>query len=151
MHTAVFPGSFDPITNGHVDLINRALKLYDRVIVAIGVNSSKAGMFPTEKRVQFIQECFENEPRLSVETYKGLTVDFCKEKNAQIILRGIRSAKDLDFETPIAQTNQAMCPEIETVFLLTSPSLSHINSTIIRELIKYGRDVSEFVPDSVKP
>jgi pantetheine-phosphate adenylyltransferase len=149
MRRAVFPGSFDPITLGHYDIIERGLTLFDEIILAIGVNSEKKYMFSLEERKQFIEEAFKNEPKIKVMTYKGLTVDFCKQQNADFILRGLRNPGDFEFEKAIAHTNRKMS-DIETVFLLTSSGKSYISSSIVRDVIRNGGDVSELVPDTVR-
>lgn len=143
---AVFPGSFDPITVGHESVVRRALSLFDRIIVAIGENSDKKSYFTIEQRKEWIKKVFEDEPRVSVESFSGLTVDFCRKANARYILRGLRTAADFEFERAIAQVNKAMLYEIESVFLLTLPEHTPINSTIVREILKHGGDVSRFVP-----
>ncbi|MAQ76347.1 MAG: pantetheine-phosphate adenylyltransferase [Aquimarina sp.] len=148
MRRAVFPGSFDPITLGHYDIIERGLTLFDEVILAIGVNSEKKYMFSLEDRKKFIEEAFKNEPKIKVMTYKGLTVDFCREQNANFILRGLRNPADFEFEKAIAHTNRKMS-EIETVFLLTSSGKSYISSSIVRDVIRHGGNVSGLVPDTV--
>ena len=148
MRRAVFPGSFDPITLGHYDIIERGLTLFDEVILAIGVNSEKKYMFNLEDRKKFIEEAFKNEPKIKVMTYKGLTVDFCREQNANFILRGLRNPADFEFEKAIAHTNRKMS-EIETVFLLTSSGKSYISSSIVRDVIRHGGNVSGLVPDTV--
>lgn len=147
---AVFPGSFDPITKGHEDIIKRALSLFDEVIVAIGVNSTKNYYFPLEKRVQFIEDTFKGESKVKVQHYSGLTIDFCRSVNASFILRGLRTSADFEFERGIAQMNKAMETGIETIFILTMPELSAINSTIVRDILKHGGDASPFVPTGVK-
>lgn len=149
MRRAVFPGSFDPITLGHYDIIERGLTLFDEVILAIGVNSEKKYMFSLEERKQFMEEAFKNEPKIKVMTYKGLTIDFCKKQNADFILRGLRNPGDFEFEKAIAHTNRKMS-HIETVFLLTSSGKSYISSSIVRDVIRNGGDVSDLVPDTVK-
>ena len=148
MRRAVFPGSFDPITLGHYDIIERGLTLFDEVILAIGVNSEKKYMFSLEDRKKFIEDSFKDEPKIKVMTYKGLTVDFCKEQNANFILRGLRNPADFEFEKAIAHTNRKMS-EIETVFLLTSSGKSYISSSIVRDVIRHGGNVSGLVPDTV--
>lgn len=148
MQRAVFPGSFDPITLGHYDIIKRGILLFDEVIVAIGENSEKKYMFSAEKRKEFIEKAFENEPKVRVEIYKGLTVDYCKEINAGFILRGLRNPSDFEFEKAIAHTNRGMTG-IDTVFLLTAINTSHITSTIVRDVMKHGGDYSMLVPKSV--
>ncbi|MDY8134218.1 pantetheine-phosphate adenylyltransferase [Aquimarina sp. 2201CG5-10] len=148
MRRAVFPGSFDPITLGHYDIIERGLTLFDEIILAIGVNAEKKYMFSLEERKNFIEEAFKDEPKIKVMTYKGLTVDFCKQQNSEFILRGLRNPGDFEFEKAIAHTNRKMA-EIETVFLLTSSGKSYISSSIVRDVIRNGGDVSELVPDTV--
>ena len=150
MKKAVFPGSFDPITIGHYDIIERGLTLFDEVILAIGVNSAKKYMFSLEQRLQFLEETFKNEPKITVMSYTGLTIDFCKEQNTDFILRGLRNPGDFEFEKAIAHTNRKLSG-IETVFLLTSSGKSFISSSIVREVIRNGGDCSELVPDVVKP
>ena len=149
MRRAVFPGSFDPITLGHYDIIERGLPLFDELIIAIGINSEKKYMFSLEERVHFISEAFKNEPKIKVVTYQGLTVDFCRSQNSKFILRGLRNPGDFEFEKAIAHTNRKMS-DIETVFLLTSSGKSFISSSIVRDIIRNGGDVSGFVPDTVK-
>ncbi|WP_299679770.1 pantetheine-phosphate adenylyltransferase [uncultured Tenacibaculum sp.] len=149
MKRAIFPGSFDPITLGHLDIIERGITLFDELIIAIGVNADKKYMFPLEKRKQFIEETFKNEPKIKVVTYKGLTVNFCKEIDAQFILRGLRNPADFEFEKAIAHTNRKLS-EIETVFLLTSSGKSYISSSIVRDVIRNGGDYTGLVPDSVR-
>ena len=149
MKKAVFPGSFDPITLGHVDIITRALPLFDEVILAIGVNSDKKYMFSLEDRLRFLEETFKDEPKIKVMTYKGMTVDFCREQNAGFILRGLRNAIDLEFEKTIGQTNHKMTG-VETVFLITSSGKSHISSTVVRDVIRNGGNYQFMVPDVVR-
>ena len=148
MRRAVFPGSFDPITLGHYDIIERGLTLFDEVILAIGVNSEKKYMFSLGDRKKFIEDAFKDESKIKVMTYKGLTVDFCKEQNVNFILRGLRNPADFEFEKAIAHTNRKMS-EIETVFLLTSSGKSYISSSIVRDVIRHGGNVSGLVPDTV--
>ena len=148
MKRAIFPGSFDPITLGHVDIINRALPLFDEIIIAIGVNSTKKYMFSLEERVRFIKENYKNEPKISVTTYTGLTTEFCKIQNVDFILRGLRNPADFEFEKAIAQTNRKLA-NIETVFLLTSSTTAFISSSIVRDVYFHGGDISELVPESV--
>jgi len=146
---AVFPGSFDPITRGHEAIVRRSTTLFDKVIVAIGVNSQKQYFFPLEKRKMWLEAVFADLPSVAIKTYQGLTIDFCKSENAHFILRGLRNSTDFNYERSIAQTNHAISPEIETVFLLTDPHLSAINSTIIRDILRHGGDASQFVPSQV--
>lgn len=149
MKKAVFPGSFDPITLGHYDIIERGVTLFDELIIAIGVNADKKYMFSLENRVQFIKEAFKDEPKIKVMTYEGLTVNFCKEIDAQFILRGLRNPADFEFEKAIAHTNRKLS-EIETVFLLTSSGKSYISSSIVRDVIRNNGDYTGLVPNSVK-
>ena len=146
---AVFPGSFDPFTIGHESVINRSLPLFDEIIIAIGTNSKKQAFFPVETRMQMIREVFRDQPKIRVESYSGLTVDFCKKCNAQYLLRGLRTSADFEYERAIAQINKAMYPDLESVFLLTRPEHTPINSTIIRDVIRYGGDASQFVPKTI--
>jgi pantetheine-phosphate adenylyltransferase len=148
MRRAIFPGSFDPITLGHVDIINRALPLFDEIIIAIGINSDKSYMFSLEDRIQFIKENYTNEPKVKVETYTGLTIDFCKKLKVDFILRGLRNPADFEFEKAIAQTNRKLS-NIETVFLLTSATTSYISSSIVRDILRNGGNATGFVPTSV--
>ncbi|OQD41641.1 pantetheine-phosphate adenylyltransferase [Croceivirga radicis] len=149
MRRAIFPGSFDPLTLGHYDIIQRGITLFDELIIAIGINAQKKYMFSLEERQQFILEAFKDEPRIKVLTYQGLTVDFCKEIDASFILRGLRNPADFEFEKAIAHTNRKLS-EIETVFLLTSSGKSYISSSIVRDVIRNGGDYSGLVPDTVK-
>lgn len=149
MRRAVFPGSFDPITLGHYDIIERGLTLFDEVILAIGVNAEKKYMFSLKERTRFLKEAFKEEPKIKVMTYKGLTVDFCKKQDAHFILRGLRNPADFEFEKAIAHTNRKLS-EIETVFLLTSSGKSYISSSIVRDVIRNGGDYSGLVPETVK-
>lgn len=150
MKKAVFPGSFDPITIGHFDIIERGVTLFDEVILAIGVNSAKKYMFSLEQRIGFLEETFKDNPKIKVMSYKGLTVDFCKEQNSNFILRGLRNPGDFEFEKAIAHTNRKLSG-IETVFLLTSSGKSYISSSIVRDVIRNGGDCSDLVPDIVRP
>ncbi|SHJ26551.1 Phosphopantetheine adenylyltransferase [Arenibacter nanhaiticus] len=146
---AVFPGSFDPLTLGHADIIQRGITLFDELVIAIGINSDKKYMFTLEERKKFITEAFKDEPKISVLTYEGLTVDFCKKINAGFILRGLRNPADFEFEKAIAHTNRKLS-EIETVFLLTSSGKSYISSSIVRDVIRNNGDYTGLVPDSVR-
>ena len=146
MKIAVFPGSFDPFTLGHESIVRRALPLFDKIIIGIGINESKKSFFSLKKRRHWIEQIFKDEPKISVETYHSLTVDFCKTVGATYILRGLRTSADFEYERLIGQINKALLQNIETVYLLTLPEHTHISSTIVREIIKYQGDISKFVP-----
>jgi pantetheine-phosphate adenylyltransferase len=146
---ALFPGSFDPFTIGHESVINRALPLFDEIIIAIGSNTKKRSYFSIEQRLDMIREVFRENDRISVASYSGLTVDFCRECGAQYLLRGLRTAADFEYERAIAQINKAMYPELESVFLLTLPEHTPINSTIIRDVIMHGGDAGKFIPKAI--
>jgi pantetheine-phosphate adenylyltransferase len=148
MRRAIFPGSFDPLTLGHYDIIKRGITLFDELYIAIGINADKKYMFSLEERKRFIEEAFKGEPKIKVVTYQGLTIDFCKEINANFILRGLRNPGDFEFEKAIAHTNRHLS-EIETVFLLTSSGKSYISSSIVRDVIRNGGDYSKLVPATV--
>ena len=149
MKKAIFPGSFDPITLGHVDIIERGVTLFDELIIAIGVNADKKYMFSLEERKRFIEETFKNEPKIKVMTYSGLTVNFCKKQNVNFILRGLRNPADFEFEKAIAHTNRKLS-EIETVFLLTSSGKSYISSSIVRDVARNDGDYTSLVPKAVR-
>ncbi len=146
---AIFPGSFDPFTVGHESIVKRAIPLFDKIVIMIGYNTNKRSFFPVEKRLRWINEVFKNEPKVSVESHEGLTVDFCKKVNASYILRGLRTSADFEYERAIAQINKKMHPQIESIFLLTMPEHTPINSTIVRDIILHGGDASMFLPSSL--
>ena len=147
---AVFPGSFDPITRGHESVILRALPLFDQIILAIGENPEKKSYFPLEKRISWLKRLFGKEPKVKVMKYSGLTVDFCRKHEINYILRGLRTSADFEFERIIGQMNKSMEPAIETVFLLTTLEYSALSSSVVREILRNGGDVSEFVPKGIK-
>jgi len=149
MRKAIFPGSFDPITLGHQDIINRALPLFDEIVIAIGINADKKYMFSLEERKRFIEETFQNEPKISVITYEGLTIDLCHKINANFILRGLRNPADFEFEKAIAHTNRRLS-KIETVFLLTAAKTSYISSSIVRDVIRNQGEYELLVPEAVR-
>lgn len=149
MKRAIFPGSFDPITLGHYDIIKRGVTLFDEVIVAIGINADKKYMFSLKDRKRFLEEAFKDEPKVKVVTYKGLTIDFCKVMEAKFILRGLRNPADFEFEKAIAHTNRKLS-KIETVFLLTAARTSYIASSIVRDVIRNNGDYTKLVPKSVR-
>jgi len=148
---ALFPGSFDPITLGHLDIIERALPLFDEIKIAVGTNSAKNYMFSLEQRVKWIEQTFAEESKISVITYEGLTVDFAQKKGVNFMLRGLRNPADFEFEKAIAQANREMVPNLETVFLLTSARFAYISSSIVREVYIHEGDYTRFVPAAVRP
>ena len=143
---AVFQGSFDPVTLGHIDIIERAVTLFDKIIIAIGKNSQKQGYFTLEQRLNWLQELYVHEQKISVDFYEGLTINYCVAKNAGYIIRGLRSAADYEYEKVIAQTNKTLNHDIETVFILSNPEFSHVSSTIVKEVLRYGGDITKMVP-----
>lgn len=149
MNVAVFPGSFDPITLGHIDLVRRAVPLFSRIIVAVGVNNQKSTLFPVEKRLSWLREVFKDDKKVEVAYFEGLTVRFCEERNAHYLIRGLRNASDFDYEKTISQLNTIIGKDIETIFLISQPEFSHISSTIVREIIKGKGNVSPFVPEVI--
>lgn len=148
---AVFPGTFDPVTKGHVDIVVRGSKLFDEVIVAIGINTKKAMLFDLEKRTEWLKESFNHVPNVRIEHYEGLTVEFCKKVGAQFLLRGLRNGTDFDYESHIAQLNKSLNDEIETVFILSSPELGYISSTLVRDLIIHKGEYQKFIPFELSP
>ena len=146
MKIALFPGSFDPITKAHVDIIKRSIGLFDKFYIGIGDNSSKKGLLNVEKREQMIRAVFENEPKIHVVAYEGLTIDFCRSIGANYMIRGIRTVSDFEYEKAIAQMNHALAPEIESIFIVSKPGYSSISSTIVRDILRYKGDVSQFIP-----
>ena len=146
----VFPGSFDPITVGHVDIVRRALNFFDEIVVAIGVNSQKKYLFDLDTRLKGLNKVFESEPRVSVDTFEGLTAHYCKKIEAGYLLRGLRNASDFDYEKTISQLNNIVGEGLETVFLISAPEYSHISSTIVREIIKGNGDASKFLPKEIE-
>lgn len=146
---AIFPGSFDPITRGHENIIVRALPLFDKIIIAVGQNAEKKSYFSIEQRIDFLRQVFVNYPTIVIDQYNGLTVEYCREKGAKYILRGLRTSADFEFERTIGQVNKKLYPDIETVFLLTMPEFTAINSSVVREILKYGGDASQFIPEGL--
>ncbi|MFZ4521905.1 MAG: pantetheine-phosphate adenylyltransferase [Bacteroidales bacterium] len=150
MHrVAVFPGSFDPITRGHESVINRALPLFDKLIVAIGENGEKKSFFPLEQRVKWLEQIFGDEPKIKIATYSGLTAEFCRQEKAAFILRGLRTSADFEFERGIGQMNKLMYPDVETVFLLCAQEYASLSSSIVRDIIRHKGDVKQFVPAGI--
>ena len=146
---AVFPGSFDPFTVGHESVVLRAMNLFDKIIIGIGSNTNKSALFSVEQRLEMLRELFAGNPKVEVMYYDDLTTDFCKRVGAKYMLRGLRTSSDFEYEKAIAQVNQVMLPEVETLFMLTLPEHTAINSSVVREVMRYGGDVSKFVPKGI--
>ena len=149
MNRAIFPGTFDPFTIGHESIVRRALTFVDEVIIAIGINEQKHSLFPIEKREQMIRDYYKDEPRVKVMSYSNLTVDFAREVGANLIIRGIRTVKDFEYEETISDINRKLAG-VETILLFTEPELTSVSSTIVRELMKYGKDITQFLPKGMK-
>lgn len=147
MKIAIFPGSFDPITNGHIDLVRRFAPLFDKIIVAVGLNSAKKGLFSLDQRMKWLEEVFVNDPTIDVGSFEGLTVNYCKEEGAKYLIRGLRNGSDFDYEKTISQLNNIIGDNVETLFFISKPEFSHVSSTIVREIIKGKGDISTFVPE----
>jgi pantetheine-phosphate adenylyltransferase len=150
MKKAVFPGSFDPITSGHVDIVQRAVPLFDEIIIAVGINSQKNSLFPLEQRLEWLEQVFASEPNVKIDSYEGLTAHYCTRIKANYMLRGLRNASDFDYEKTISQLNSIVGDGLETLFLISRPAFSHISSTIVREIIKGKGDASPFLPPEIK-
>ena len=146
---AIFPGSFSPFTVGHQSIVERALPLFDKIIISIGINTEKPQYFSLDDRIRWIKDVYNNNPKIDVKQYEGLTVDFCKKEAANFILRGLRDSHDFKFEKNIAQMNNGLNPDIDTIFIITPPELSHISSSLIRDIIKNGGDVNKFIPKEI--
>ncbi|MEE1189576.1 MAG: pantetheine-phosphate adenylyltransferase [Bacteroidales bacterium] len=146
---ALFPGSFDPITKGHKSIVERALPMFDKIVVAVGTNTAKNSVFPLEKRIEWIKKTFAQYDNVEVVTFNSLTVDFCREIGAKYILRGLRNSTDFQYERNIARINQELDSEIETIFLMTKPDDAAISSSLVREILSFGRDVSQFIPEEI--
>lgn len=146
---ALFPGSFDPITKGHKSIVERALPMFDKIVVAVGTNTAKNSVFPLEKRIEWIEKTFAQYDNVEVVTFNSLTVDFCREIGAKYILRGLRNSTDFQYERNIARINQELDNEIETIFLMTKPDDAAISSSLVREILSFGRDVSQFIPEEI--
>lgn len=149
MKIALFPGSFDPVTKAHVDILERAMGLFDKIIIGIGLNSTKQALLSAETRVKMLEAVFAYEPKIEVVAYEGLTVEFCKVVNAEYMIRGIRTVSDFEYEKAIAQMNHALVPEIESIFIVSKPGYSSISSTIVRDIYRNKGDISQFVPKEV--
>lgn len=149
MRICLFPGTFDPVTLGHVDIINRSIPLFDKIVVGIGLNASKTPMFSTEQRLQWIQEIYKDEPKIEGAVYEGLTINYCREIGAQFIIRGIRYVSDFEYEKTIADANRTLDPSIETIFLTGEPKYTSVASTIVRDIIRNGGNASLFLPKEV--
>jgi pantetheine-phosphate adenylyltransferase len=149
MHICLFPGTFDPVTLGHLDIVNRALPLFDKLFIGIGVNANKEPMFSAEQRSGWFKEIYKNEPKVDVIIYEGLTVDCCTKINANYILRGIRYVNDFEYEKAIADMNRTIDKKVETIFLTCLPQYTSVASTLVRDVLRYGGDISQFVPDVV--
>ena len=150
MATAVYPGSFDPVTKGHLDIIKRAAKINDQLIVAVLINSAKNPLFTVEERVALLRECCKDIPNVTVESFDGLTVEFAKKRHASVMVRGLRAVTDFENEIQLAQTNHALMPGIETMCLATSIKWSYLSSTIVKEAARYGSNISKFVTPNVE-
>ncbi len=150
MKTAIYPGTFDPVTNGHVDVAKRAAELFDKVIVCVAVNTLKSPLFTGPERVEMIRESLSDTKNIEVEEFTGLLVDFARKKNAEAIVRGLRAVSDFEYEFQMALTNRKLCADVDTIFLMPHENYTYLNSTIVREIARFGGDVSEFVPDHVK-
>lgn len=146
MKIALFPGSFDPVTVAHVDILNRSISLFDKIVIGVGTNSTKQPMLSTEIRIKILKSVYKSEPQIEVRSYTGLTVEFCKQLKAQYIIRGIRTVSDFEYEKAIAQMNHELEPSIESIFILSNPGYSSISSTIVRDILRHKGDISKFVP-----
>jgi len=150
MRKAIYPGTFDPVTNGHVDVAKRAAKLFDKVTICVAVNSSKTPIFSAQERVQLVKDAVRNIKNIEVEEFDGLLVDYAKKKDAGAIVRGLRAVSDFEYEFQMALTNRKLCADIDTVFLMPDERYTYLNSSIVREIARFGGDVSEFVPANVQ-
>ncbi len=149
MKIAIYPGSFDPVTNGHIDILKNAAGIFDKVIIAVAHNGEKKGFLTPEERVMLIEKSIVGLDNVEVDTFEGLTIEYAKKHNAQILIRGLRAVSDFEYEMQLSQTNSALCDEIKTVFLTTKPKYNFISSSNIKEILQNGGDISKFVPDAV--
>ncbi len=149
MKIALFPGSFDPVTKAHVDILKRSISLFDKVVIGIGINSTKQALLSIDARKKMLEAVFADEPKVEIQTYSGLTVDFCKQIGAKYMIRGIRTVSDFEYEKAIAQMNHALVPEIESIFIVSKPGYSSISSTIVRDILRNKGDIGQFVPKEV--
>ncbi|MBO6515930.1 MAG: pantetheine-phosphate adenylyltransferase [Bacteroidia bacterium] len=147
---AIFPGTFDPFTNGHLDIVRKGLDLFDEIVIAIGVNALKKTMFDLETRKRWIEECFSTEPKVKVDSYSGLTINYCDQIDARFILRGLRTIADFEYEKQIAMVNSDLNPSIQSIFVLSEQKYTAVSSTVIRDLIVHGGDYTQYLPDAVK-
>ncbi len=150
MKIALFPGSFDPVTKAHVDIVKRSVSLFDKLYIGIGVNSSKQGLLSVEKREQMLRAVFNYDTRIHIVSYEGLTVEFCKSIGAAYMIRGIRTVSDFEYEKAIAQMNHSLEPGIESIFIVSKPGYSSISSSIVREIMRYNGNVSQFIPEEAR-
>ncbi len=148
-HIAIYPGSFDPFTNGHLDIVHRGLEIFDTVVIAVAKNSEKNSLFSVAERAAMITRLVEDNPRVQVETFSGLLVDYVVSKEARVILRGLRAVTDFEFEFQLAQMNHAVCEQVETLFMMTSPECAYLSSSIVKEVGRLNGDISKFVPPLV--
>jgi len=148
-HIAIYPGSFDPLTNGHLDIISRGLEIFDTVVVAVASNNEKKGLFSITERIDMINQLVADNPRIQVETFSGLLVDYVVSKKARVILRGLRAVTDFEFEFQLAQMNRTVCEQVETLFMMTSPECAYLSSSIVKEVGRLKGDISKFVPTLV--
>ncbi len=149
MKVAIYPGSFDPITNGHLDILNRASNIFDKVIIAVARNSEKHGFLSVEERLNLIKESVKGMPNVEVDSFEGLTIEYAKKQGAQVLIRGLRAVSDFEYEMQLSQTNSALCEDLQTVFLITKPEYNFISSSTIKEILLNGGDISKFVPKPV--
>lgn len=148
-HIAIYPGSFDPFTNGHMDIVRRGLEIFEKVIIAVACNSDKNGFFSIQERVDMINKLVDDNPRVQVDAFEGLLVDYVVKKEARVILRGLRAVTDFEFEFQLAQMNHTVCEQVETLFMMTSPECAYLSSSIVKEVGRLGGDISKFVPPLV--